>query len=314
MSEDEDLETEIDCKKPAAKVTLAQPSAKKENKRDVSEVAETISVIKKFNDHLEKHVLMAPDSRLTFEAQFCEGRHFMKRNSSAAYAVIQEIRSRLPACEVEVKTLKDKYHEQIVVVRVVAIDEAGEEATVEDETGMETLVVDEGFLWLGLITAIRVRWEYGKYHYRETVSRHQPSPKTTKVTAIPTGTEQTKITLVSGPYFSPTELDFLGIHMVRAMVAENRSNILVMMGPFVDYNHPDVREGRCVKSYPDMLNEMVAHISNGLSGVQLYVVPSIHDATHGYPLPQPRMQLASKDVVAVGNPAYLRSRDGRLAL
>lgn len=84
---------------------------------------------------------------------------------------------------------------------------------------MECLVVDAGFMWLGLITAIRVSWEYGKYHLKETIASSPQTAKTTKIPVVTSTTKQTKITIVSGPYSSPTEMDFLGVQMVKAMTA-----------------------------------------------------------------------------------------------
>lgn len=57
---------------------------------------------------------------------------------------------------VNVQSLKDRDEEQVVVVRVVRCDD--NEAIVEDNSGMETLVIDSGLLWIGMIVAIKVVW------------------------------------------------------------------------------------------------------------------------------------------------------------
>lgn len=56
-----------------------------------------------------------------------------------------------------------------------------------------------------------------------------------------------------------------------------------------------------------MLDDIINTVSNGLSNVKIYVVPSIYDVTHGYPLPQPRMVLDNKMVISVGNPSLFTS-------
>lgn len=89
----------------------------------------------------------------------------------------------------------------------------------------------------------------GKYHFLQIISKQQIIKKPNKITNLNPGQNQARITLVSGPYTQQTSIDWLGLHLVRNIVEQNNSNIMIIMGPFIDYSHPKVKENKFSKSY-----------------------------------------------------------------
>lgn len=89
-------------------------------------------------------------------------------------------------------------------MRIIKCEE--DHVLVEDSSGIDTIMIENGFLWVGMIVTLRIVWEMGKYHYKETLSRYQSSPRPPKNITIHPGQNQTRISLVSGPFTEPTEI------------------------------------------------------------------------------------------------------------
>lgn len=98
MEEEEDeLNFDMDIKKPMGQLSLSAADTQRENKSDVRSITETVSVFKKFNQHLEKYQLKKPSLKLNFNVKHADSRNHLKKGDSDAYKIIEQIRNRLIA-------------------------------------------------------------------------------------------------------------------------------------------------------------------------------------------------------------------------
>ena len=308
---DDDLHTfdlSMAAKKPPPNFFSALssiPTSVKENPSTIKTVAETVEVIKEFNPHLKQFEFKMPKVKIPFKCDFAEsGSHFL-RTKSDAYDIVEHYRNFLMENGVPVELLSTKNCEQIIVVRVIKCEDT--DALVEDKSCKEVIKVTTGVMWLGMIAAVKVVWEMGKYHVKEIVSIHPTTYKPTpNFRGIDAGNKQTKITVASGPYMDPEEIEWIGLHMVKKIAQENFSNTIILMGPFIDYAHPKVASLSVRKSFLKLMAEVQDYFATKLPDVQIYLVPSTHDIIHIHPFPQPKFGLRPyEDFTYIGNPSYL---------
>lgn len=131
----------------------------------------------------------------------------------------------------------------------------------------------------------------GKYHFKEIVPIQNPTYLPTPGNHKEVGSNQTKITIASGPFMDPTETEWLGLHLVRKVAQENNSNTIILMGPFVESSHPIIANNKCGDTFDEMINQALEYMTKNLPSAKIYVVPSTWDVTHLYPLPQPKLNL-----------------------
>ena len=86
--EDDDLNFELDVKKPIAQLSISAPNTSRENKTDIKSITETISVVKKYNEHLENHQLKKPSLDLNFNVSCADSKNHFKKGESEAYKII----------------------------------------------------------------------------------------------------------------------------------------------------------------------------------------------------------------------------------
>jgi DNA polymerase alpha subunit B len=142
------------------------------------------------------------------------------------------------------------------------------------------------------------------------------------------------VAIASGPYSPENMLIFDSISELEARVrSENAPDVLVLMGPFLDVNHPAVSSGIILDSFnrpatfEDIYREEIipklARLARACENArtELYIVPSIHEARISIPLPQPPINSLRGDlwqflvkelpptVRYLSNPSFLRVGD-----
>lgn len=89
---------------------------------------------------------------------------------------------------------------------------------------------------------------------------------------IPAGlTEQLNILVVSGPYTQTDDLTYEPLHDVLACCKENRPDVLIMIGPFVDANHGMIVDGVLTESYDVFFEKIVALVMESVGYDVAYV-------------------------------------------
>ncbi|CAJ0630599.1 16934_t:CDS:10 [Entrophospora sp. SA101] len=124
-----------------------------------------------------------------------------------------------------------------------------------------------------------------------------------------------EVVFVAGPYTLDTDLTFEPFkELIRKMIKE-KPNILVLMGPFVDENHPIIQQGKATMLVDDIFNNNITKYLDVLikdsPDINVIVIPNPRDVIHEYPIfPQPPFNNRfSKNTITLPNPAQFRVND-----
>jgi DNA polymerase alpha subunit B len=132
--------------------------------------------------------------------------------------------------------------------------------------------------------------------------------------------------MASGPYTLKSDLNYAPLADLLAMVQKTRPDVLLLMGPFVDANHPQVAAGEMTVEYEGEMVEctfedtfamkvksqiekmLVALESEDHSSPKVVMIPSLQDVHQPFVFPQPPMEYdfdvpQAQDVVFMSNPA-----------
>lgn len=79
-------------------------------------------------------------------------------------------------------------------------------------------------------------------------------------------TNELKMVVAAGPFTQSNDLDFIPLWELMAQVAEDEPHILILIGPFLDYNHPKVQSNTLNISYTEFFNKLIGKIKNYING------------------------------------------------
>jgi hypothetical protein len=107
-----------------------------------------------------------------------------------------------------------------------------------------------------------------------------------------------KVTIAVGPFCSSENLDYRPLSDLMDVVLSNSTDVLVLMGPFVDAKHPDIERGDIGRTYDDLFEDALqhhvlrrvdAHNSTAARGKliqRVVLIPSLQDMHHHSVFPQ----------------------------
>lgn len=79
-------------------------------------------------------------------------------------------------------------------------------------------------------------------------------------------TNELKMVVAAGPFTQSNDLDFKPLWELMTKVAEEEPHILVLIGPFLDYNHPKVQSDALNISFVEFFNKLIGKIKNYIVG------------------------------------------------
>lgn len=151
--------------------------------------------------------------------------------------------------------------------------------------------------------------------------------------ALPRTATSTSLWTVSGPFTRHTDFEFELLSTLLAQVKLEQPAAVLLLGPFVDCNHPLIASGRPMMrvdgdmlsvDFVDVLSYMLQMIATQLAGTRTKVllVPCTDDATHNVvAFPQPPLELPDFDAhdgaerfVCLPNPAVFQLGGASLAV
>ena len=132
-----------------------------------------------------------------------------------------------------------------------------------------------------------------------------------------------KVSVASGPFCTHDNLDYRPLSDLMDTVLSNGTDVLVLIGPFVDASHPAIEGGNIGRSYADLFHEIIGHhivrrveahnstVARGKLLQRVVLVPSLLDMHHHpvfpqFPFAADAFPSARDWLVCVGNPAQLR--------
>ncbi len=107
-----------------------------------------------------------------------------------------------------------------------------------------------------------------------------------------------KVTIAAGPFCSSENLEYRPLSDLMDVVLSNGTDVLVLMGPFVDSKHPNIERGDIGRTYDELFEDVLqhhvlrrvdAHNSTAARGKliqRVVLVPSLQDIHHHSVFPQ----------------------------
>ncbi|XP_012285306.1 DNA polymerase alpha subunit B [Orussus abietinus] len=102
--------------------------------------------------------------------------------------------------------------------------------------------------------------------------------------------ENVTIFVAAGPFTMSGDLDYQPLTDLLQSVMENEPNVLILVGPFVDFSHPEIRSPSITLTFQEFFEKIVGRIMDAVKGLctQVVLIPSHRDAHHHpvYPTPE----------------------------
>ncbi|ESW35722.1 hypothetical protein PHAVU_001G259300 [Phaseolus vulgaris] len=124
--------------------------------------------------------------------------------------------------------------------------------------------------------------------------------------------------IAAGPFTTADNLLFEPLTELLQYAKRRPPHLLVLLGPFVDSEHPDLKKGTVDRTFDEIfhfeilrkLEDYVEHVG---SGTRVLLVPSIRDANHDFVFPQPALEINLSDfksqIVSLANPGIFEANE-----
>ncbi|KAK2636699.1 hypothetical protein Ddye_031491 [Dipteronia dyeriana] len=108
------------------------------------------------------------------------------------------------------------------------------------------------------------------------------------------------VIIASGPFTTTDNLFFEPLTDLLALASRKQPQLLILLGPFIDSEHPQIKKGTVDMSYDEIfrlevLRKLQDHVEYLGSEVRVILVPSIRDANHDFVFPQPAFEIHPSD-------------------
>lgn len=104
------------------------------------------------------------------------------------------------------------------------------------------------------------------------------------------------VIVAAGPFTTTDNLLFEPLKELLAYATRKPPQLLILLGPFVDSEHPEIQKATCDRSfdevfYQEIIRRLRDHVEYMGSSSRVLLVPSIRDANHDHVFPQPPFDL-----------------------
>ncbi|RZB73294.1 DNA polymerase alpha subunit B isoform D [Glycine soja] len=121
--------------------------------------------------------------------------------------------------------------------------------------------------------------------------------------------KQRKLSMIiaAGPFTTTDNLLFEPLIELLKHAKLRPPQLLVLLGPFVDSEHPDIKKGTVDTSFDEIFEEILKKLEEYVdSATRVLLVPSIRDANHDFVFPQPAFDIKSQ-IVSLSNPGIFEA-------
>ncbi|XP_050276321.1 uncharacterized protein LOC126718252 [Quercus robur] len=113
--------------------------------------------------------------------------------------------------------------------------------------------------------------------------------------------EELSVIIASGPFTTTDNLSFEPLTELLAYATRKLPQVLILLGPFVDSEHPEIKKGTTDRSFDEIfhveiLRRLQDHVEYMGSNARVILVPSIRDANHDFVFPQPAFEIHSPNL------------------
>jgi DNA polymerase alpha subunit B len=136
----------------------------------------------------------------------------------------------------------------------------------------------------------------------------------------PLVTRNTRVLIAAGPYTARTDLRYEGLDLLFARIRTTAPDVVILLGPFVDAEHPHVQGGaEMVRSVSEEFSALLTRIDQlaaALRHTQFVLVPSLRDAHQPFVYPQPCYsgETQSNNIKMVSNPSVISVNGVRIGI
>ncbi|KAI3728383.1 hypothetical protein L6452_17017 [Arctium lappa] len=107
--------------------------------------------------------------------------------------------------------------------------------------------------------------------------------------------------IASGPFTTTDNLFFEPLSELLAYAQRKQPQLLVLLGPFIDSEHPEIKKGTLNRTYDELfrlevLRRLQDYVEYMGSAARVILVPSVRDAHHDYVFPQPAFDINLADL------------------
>ncbi|KAF6156904.1 hypothetical protein GIB67_000444 [Kingdonia uniflora] len=116
-----------------------------------------------------------------------------------------------------------------------------------------------------------------------------------------TTSEELSLIVAAGPFTTTDNLLFQPLIELLAYASRKQPQLVMLLGPFVDSEHPDIKRGAIDRSFDDIFHvEILRRLQDYTeymgSASRVILVPSIRDASHDFVFPQPAFDIDSSEL------------------
>ncbi|XP_031125202.1 DNA polymerase alpha subunit B [Ipomoea triloba] len=128
--------------------------------------------------------------------------------------------------------------------------------------------------------------------------------------------------VAAGPFTTTDNLFFEPLTELLAYARRKQPQLLVLLGPFIDSDHPEIKKATVHKTFDEIFQEEIVgrlkdYVEYMGSSAQVILVPSIRDAHHDFVFPQPAFDIQASDTIlqinSISNPGTFCANEVKVA-
>ncbi|KAH6818853.1 DNA polymerase alpha 2 [Perilla frutescens var. frutescens] len=135
-------------------------------------------------------------------------------------------------------------------------------------------------------------------------------------------TPEVSLIVAAGPFTTSDNLLFEPLTDLLAYARRKQPQLLVLLGPFIDSDHPELRRGIINQTFDEMfrleiLGKLQDYVEYMGSTVHVILMPSVRDANHDFVFPQPAFEIHPADfsnqINSISNPGMFCANQVKVA-
>ncbi|XP_050879262.1 uncharacterized protein LOC127083078 [Lathyrus oleraceus] len=145
-------------------------------------------------------------------------------------------------------------------------------------------------------------------------SKKQAIDKENQPTELLSNQRELSMIIAAGPFTTTDNLLFEPLVELLAYAKRRPPQLLVLLGPFIDSEHPDIKKGTVDMDFDDIfrfqvLRKLEDYVEGMGSAVRVLFVPSIRDANHDFVFPQPAFDISLSQIASLPNPGIFEANE-----
>lgn len=153
-------------------------------------------------------------------------------------------------------------------------------------------------------------------------AKKQALDQTVQSTDSSCPTPELSLIIAAGPFTTSDNLLFEPLVELLGYARRKYPQLLILLGPFIDADHPEIKKGTIDRTFDDMfrveiLGRLQDYVEYMGSAASVVLVPSIRDANHDFVFPQPRFDINSfnlkHQIDSISNPGTFTANEVKLA-